>query len=113
MIWIRAKQSLFRRYPLFQLLEPGSKDAWINCSKCQPIAPLGKGSDNRARSYLSGPRAHAAVGATAAIPGEVGAIHKGEVVKEAAGGIPGIGEEVLGAAPVGTRVLLRDGGFGG
>jgi len=41
------------------------------------------------------------------------AIHKGEVVKEAAGGIPRIGEEVLGTAPVGTRVLLRDGGFGG
>ena len=83
-------------------------------ARCDPTDLSGTGSDNRARSNLSGSRPHAAVGATAAVSDEVSAIiHKREVIEAAVGGIPGIGEEVLGTAPVGTRVLLRDGGFGG
>src|ERR1019366_8100218 len=45
-------------------------------------------------------------------PGQSGAVVEGEIVAAAAGRVPGTSEEVLGAAPVGAGILLRDGGRG-
>ncbi len=71
------------------------------------------GRHHRARGYLAGSHPHAAVGTAAPGAGKSGAIHQREVVEAAADGISGGGETVLGAASVGTGILLRDGGCGG
>ena len=68
----------------------------------------GKERCNHTRGDLAGPHPHAAVGAATASTGEGGAIHQGKIVATAAGGIPGIGEAILGAASVDARVLLHD-----
>jgi hypothetical protein len=56
-----------------------------------------------ARSYPP-----AAVGAAAIGAGETGAIHQRPVVEKTTRGIPGVTKAVLGAASMGTRVLLRE-----
>jgi hypothetical protein len=43
-------------------------------------------------------------------PAKAGAVHQGAVVAQVAGGVPAPSETVLGTAPVGARILLRDGG---
>jgi len=68
---------------------------------------------DRARGDIAGPHPHVAIGASRIGASESGAIHQRAVVADAADGIPGIGEAVLGATFVGARVLLRDGGCGG
>ena len=82
-------------------------------ARCDTPDMRGPGCSDRTGLSVAGPHPHAAVGAAALISGETGAIHQGSVVAEAAAGISGIGQEVLGAAFVGTRILLRDGGCGG
>ena len=71
------------------------------------------GGADRAGSGVGGPCAHAGVGAAALGPVEAGAVHQGEVVAAVAGRVPALAEAVLGPAPVGAGVFLRDGGRGG
>jgi hypothetical protein len=73
----------------------------------------GPGYADRTGLGITGTHPHAAIGILASISGETGAIYQGSVVAEAAAGISGIWQEVLGAAFVGTRILLRDGGYEG
>jgi putative transposase len=49
----------------------------------------------------------------AAVTGETGAVHQKPVVAKTTRGVPGTEEALLGAAFVGTRIPLRDGGRGG
>jgi len=70
------------------------------------------GSADRAGSGVGGPCAHAGVGTAALGTGQAGAVHQGSVVAAAAGRIPALEEDILGAAAVGAGVLLRDGGRG-
>jgi hypothetical protein len=74
-----------------------------------PADMPGKGSGDRARIGIAGPHPYVGFGTTRAIAGETGAIHKGAILASAAGRIPGTEQEVLGAASVGARILLRDG----
>ena len=61
-----------------------------------------------AGSYSSAGGGTAAVGAS-----ETGAVFEGSVEPEVAGGISAPAQAVLGAALVGARIFLRDGGRGG
>jgi putative transposase len=55
-----------------------------------------------------GPHPHAAVGASASVAGQAGAVHQGAIVAEAARGVSGVAQAVLGATSVGAGLLLRD-----
>ena len=83
------------------------------CAGLDPADMPGTGCGDRARVGVAGPHPYAVVGATAVVSGKAGAIHQGAIVAAVAGGIPGTGQAVLGAALVGTGIFLRDGGCGG
>src|SRR6202046_4976026 len=46
-------------------------------------------------------------------PSEAGAIYQGSIIAKIAGRVSGVAKAVLGPAPVGAAVLLRDSGRGG
>src|SRR5689334_11824292 len=83
------------------------------CARPDPTDLPSAGGGDRTGSGIARPHPHAAVGTTASGAGETGAIHQRAVVTKAAGGVPGTEKTLLGAAPLGPRVLLRDGGRGG
>jgi len=69
-----------------------------------------EGGADREGGGVAGPRARAGVGTAALGSVEVRAVREGEVAPTPAGGVSALAETVLGAAYVGTGVLLRDGG---
>ena len=77
-----------------------------------PAIVRGAGSRDHEGSCLTRSHPHAGVGASASGAVEDGAIHQGAFVAKIAGGVSRTAQEVLGAAHVGARLLLRDGGRG-
>src|SRR5678816_1138970 len=73
----------------------------------------GSGSGDHPRCCIAGSYPHAGIFAGALGAGEAGAVSEGAVVAQAAGRVSAPAETLLGTAPVGTRLLLRDGGRGG
>ena len=67
----------------------------------------------RARVGIAGSHSSSGVGATAAVAGQVGAVREGQVKSSVAGRLSAPAQEVLGTAPVGMWLLLRDGGRSG
>src|SRR5688572_361438 len=64
--------------------------------RSDPADLPGKGSNHHTRSGITRPHTHAGVFAGAPCAGEAGAVHKGAVVAQTAGGVPAPAEETLG-----------------
>ena len=73
----------------------------------------GPGGDDCAGRGIAG--SYSSVGGAAAAVGarQAGAVFEGTVEPDAAGGVSAPAQAVLGAALVGARIFLRDGGRGG
>src|SRR5580700_7034322 len=83
------------------------------CARPDPAGVPGTRRGNRTRSSIAGPYPYAVVGATAPGASEAGAIYQGSIIAKIAGRVSGVAKAVLGPAPVGAGVLLRDSGRGG
>ena len=73
----------------------------------------GKGSGDRTRRGVPGSHPHAGVVPSEICAGQVGAVPEGAVLAEAARRVSRVAEKVLGPAPVGAGILLRECGRGG
>ncbi len=78
-----------------------------------PASMSGAGSEHHPRGDLAGSRSHAGGGSTAVGAGEAGAVYQRAILATVARGVSALAEAILGAAPVGVRVFLRDGRRGG
>src|ERR1700722_3725768 len=70
-------------------------------------------SGDSAGSGVAGPYPHVGVVPAGHGAGEASAVPKGAVVAKVARRVSGVAEAILGTAPVGARVLLRECGRGG
>jgi hypothetical protein len=81
----------------------------MDCGTSAGLDPAdlpGKRSGDSVRLYITGPHQHAVISTTAIVTGKTGAIHKGAIVSEVAGRIPGTKREVLGTTFVGMGPIF-------